>query len=279
MIETANNEIDVEALKTRIRQAVARREAEGSASFIKKSAELFELLSKDEPLLELMPLGDGERRPQPELKLQPDFVCASDDRYHVNDLLKYHDHQFVWNAYLALLKREPDEQGLTAFLGKLRRGKFNKIDILARIRYSPEGKRQNVVVEGLLLKAVLRQAYRVPILGYVLELAVALVRLPALIHHQRQLESYLVGQNQMTSDYVNEMYQGLASDNRRLQEEIDKARSEIKESLSRAVADLRQDQKQMARLQQQQLATVFRRRIAGSSQDESETLDDDGSRE
>lgn len=266
---TEISEINIEELKAQIRKAVARREAEGGASFIKASAELLEFLSKDDPLLELMPDGLGsEGRPrQKQLALQPEFVRSPDDRYHVNDLLQYHDHHFVWNAYVALLKREPDEEGLTGFLKKLRSGRFNKIDILASLHYSPEGKRQKVTVEGLWLKAVLRKSYQVPILGYLVELVVALMRLPGQIRHQRQLETYLVGQQQLMSDYVNEM----TLEQRRLQDEIVNVRDELRESFSRAVADLSRDQKQIARLQQQQLAALFAgQRVAGPSDDNSE---------
>jgi|GEM_PF-6178504 len=270
---TEISEINIEELKAQIRNAVTRREAEGGASFIKASAELLEFLSKDDPLLELMPDGLGsEGRPrQKQLALQPEFVRSPDDRYHVNDLLRYHDHHFVWNAYVALLKREPDEEGLTGFLKKLRSGRFNKIDILASLHYSPEGKRQKVTVEGLWFKAVLRLSYRVPILGYLVELLVALVRLPGQIRHQRQLETYLVGQQQLMSDYVNEMNQAGVLEQRRLQDEIGKVRDELRESFSRAVADLRREQKQIARLQQQQLAAFFRgQRVARPSDDNSE---------
>ena len=41
----------------------------------------------------------------PELKLQPDFQPRSNNRYHINDLLRYHDRAFVENAYRAILKR------------------------------------------------------------------------------------------------------------------------------------------------------------------------------
>ena len=44
-----------------------------------------------------------------QIKLQPDFQQHSDDRYHINDLLRYHDRVFVQVAYRGVLKRSPDE--------------------------------------------------------------------------------------------------------------------------------------------------------------------------
>src|SRR3954462_15702296 len=44
----------------------------------------------------------------PQLKLQPDFQSRSNNRYHISDLLRYHDRVFVDSAYRAILKRPPD---------------------------------------------------------------------------------------------------------------------------------------------------------------------------
>ncbi|HLR07283.1 MAG TPA: DUF4214 domain-containing protein, partial [Pyrinomonadaceae bacterium] len=163
-------EIDIQAIKSGIQQAVARRHAAGQTSFINASARLLELLSRD---VSALANGSAEGR----FRLQPEFIPNSDDHYHVRDLLQYHDRDFVWNAYRALLKREPDGEGLGAFLEKLRSGRFNKIDVLARLRFSPEGKRNQVTIDGLRLPATIRRLYRVPVIGYVVELVVGVARL------------------------------------------------------------------------------------------------------
>lgn len=81
-------------------------------------------------------------------------------RYKLHELLQYDDHEFIWNAYRALLKREPDENGFRGFLERLRSGQRTKVDVLASIRYSPEGRRKNVSIEGLLRKALVSKATR-----------------------------------------------------------------------------------------------------------------------
>jgi len=50
----------------------------------------------------------------PPLMLQPELEKR--DRYHLNDLLGFHDEVFVRNAYKVILKREPDDSGMAHFL-------------------------------------------------------------------------------------------------------------------------------------------------------------------
>jgi Domain of unknown function (DUF4214) len=120
-----------------------------------------ELLFKDRPaleslLLESLPATTSEFSAQVEAAAEH----KSARRYHIDDLLKYDDQEFVWNVYLALLKREPDEEGLQGHLRELRNGRANKIDVLGRVRYSPEGKRKNVPIDGLRARAAVRRLYR-----------------------------------------------------------------------------------------------------------------------
>ena len=221
-------EIDIQAIKSGIQQAVARRHAAGQTSFINASARLLELLSQD---VSALANGSAEGR----FRLQPEFIPNSDDHYHVRDLLQYHDRDFVWNAYRALLKREPDGEGLSAFLEKLRSGRFNKIDVLARLRFSPEGKRNQVTIDGLRAPATIRSLYRVPVIGYVVELVVGVARLPALIRNQRQIESHLIAQQERLANHSNE----------------------LRESLALSLSRLAEEQKAIARAQHNQLAALF----------------------
>lgn len=94
------------------------------------------------------------------LSLTPASIDMRRSRYKLHELLQYDDHEFIWNAYRALLKREPDETGFKGFLERLRSGQRTKIDVLASIRYSPEGRRKNVSIDGLLSKALVSKAVR-----------------------------------------------------------------------------------------------------------------------
>jgi SAM-dependent methyltransferase len=236
MIDTGDYEIDVEQLMAEIREAVARREAEGARSLIGATMELYDrLLAADDAPVQ--PLADV-----PQISLQPELVLRPDDHYHVNDLLKFHDHAFVWNAYKIILKREPDEQGLSQFLQNLRSGRFNKIDVLARLRFSVEGEGKNVRIDGLKGPALLRKFYRVPVLGYALELLVAIIRLPEMLRNQRRFEGHVSAQHDQLAEQIN----GL---NRR--------NFQFSESLTREVARIAEEQRSFAALQHQQIVGIF----------------------
>src|SRR5204863_5174245 len=131
------------------------------------------------------------------IQVQPRFQPSSDAPYHVNDLLKFHDATFIQNAYRAILKRGPDAVGYRTFLESLRSAQLNKIDVLARLRYSAEGRAKQVEIEGLKLPALVRKAYRVPLIGYLLNLAVALARLPLSVRGEQQFEAHVLAQQEM----------------------------------------------------------------------------------
>jgi SAM-dependent methyltransferase len=139
----------------------------------------------------------------PELKLQPDFQPRSNNRYHISDLLRYHDRAFVDNSYRAILKRPPDATELARDLKRVRSGEFNKIDLLSSLRYSNEGKAKAVEIDGLSTPALVRQLGHIPVIGYFVRLAIALVRLPKQVRDQREFAGYVLSQNQQMADYIN----------------------------------------------------------------------------
>ena len=138
----------------------------------------------------------------PELKLQPEFQPRADDRYHVNDLLPYHDRVFVEAAYRAVLKRFPDQAESLRDLKRLRSG-VNKIDLLADLRLSPEGRVKGVRLDGLFVPALIRRLGQLPVIGYPIRLGVALLRLPHQVHAQREFAGYVLAQNQEIADFIN----------------------------------------------------------------------------
>jgi O-antigen chain-terminating methyltransferase len=147
-------------------------------------------------------LRPNHTSPLPPLKLQPDLEQR--DRYHLNDLLGFHDEVFVRNAYEVILKREPDDTGFAHFLKNLRNGRYSKLDVLSSLRFSPEGENANVQIEGLGKLSILRKLYRVPVAGYFLRLSVAVARLPVLITNFRRLESHTTAQLDRVAGHINE---------------------------------------------------------------------------
>jgi O-antigen chain-terminating methyltransferase len=151
--------------------------------------------------------------PLPPLKLQPKLEKR--DRYQLNDLLGFHDEAFIRNAYGAILKREPDDSGFAHFLKNLRNGRYSKLDVLYSLRFSPEGQNANVPIEGLGKLSVLRKAYRVPVVGYLLQLAVAVARLPVLITNFRRLESHSMAQLERVAGHINEAVAHISNEQRK----------------------------------------------------------------
>jgi len=139
----------------------------------------------------------------PHLKLQPEFQPNPDHRYHIYDLLRYHDRVFVQAAYRAVLKRSPDEAESLRDLKRLRSGNLNKVDLLAALRFSPEGRAKGVQLDGLLIPTLIRRLGQLPLLGYFVRLGIALARLPNLIRDQREFGSYLLSKNEQIADFIN----------------------------------------------------------------------------
>ncbi|HEX6719283.1 MAG TPA: methyltransferase domain-containing protein [Pyrinomonadaceae bacterium] len=131
------------------------------------------------------------------------------NHYHVNDLLRFHGDEFVRNAYRALLRREPDEAGMAQHLEQLASGRFNKIDVLASLHSSPEGRSSQVKLDGLALPIAVRRLGRLPVVGYVVRLAVAVTRLPVSIQHQNRFEFYTWSQHRSLIAHQDQHYQEL----------------------------------------------------------------------
>jgi len=141
----------------------------------------------------------------PRLKLPPVFEPSPDAEYHLNDLLKFHDADFLNAAYRAILKREPDTFGYEYYLEQLRNGHLEEFDVLAILRFSEEGELQRVRIKGLALPTFLRRLSNLPIIGYPIRLGIDLLRLPVLMHRTRQHEAYSLGQNRKVAEHANDI--------------------------------------------------------------------------
>lgn len=121
--------------------------------------------------------------------LRMPFEAHPDGRYRLAELLAPHDDDFVRIAYLALLGREPDDEGRRHHLAELRDG-ASKVEILGRLRYSPEGRARAVHVDALGWRYALQRAYRVPLAGRLLQMLAAIAQGPTTIRNQRVFESH-----------------------------------------------------------------------------------------
>ena len=185
--------------------------------------------------------------PLPPLKLQPKL--GKRERYHLNDLLGFHDEVFVRTAYEVILKREPDDSGLAHFLKNLRNGRYSKLDVLYSLRFSPEGRNANVPIEGLGRLSALRKIYRVPVAGYLLQLVVAIARLPVLITNFRRLESHTMAQFERVAGHINEAVAHLSEEKRKQFEALQKQLNDLKGTVRLQMNSLIREQEKLVQNQ------------------------------
>jgi hypothetical protein len=114
----------------------------------------------------------------------------SDVGYRLRDLLQYSDMEFVREAYSAILRREPDEEGMKCYLAMLRGGAA-KVEILGRLCSSPEGKEKGAMIRGLWLPYLFDRASRLPIVGRLVGIAIAIYDLPHAARRHRRLSGEL----------------------------------------------------------------------------------------
>jgi SAM-dependent methyltransferase len=190
MIEIYSPEISVDEIMEKISKEVARRQSNLTP------------LPSSNPIRSAPVVNPAVAIDLPRLNSNPRFE-TKDDGYHVNDFLHFHDQDFITNAYKGVLKRTPDSAGLSHNLDRLRRGTHSKIELLGRLRYSPEGKAKKVRVKGLLFHFGLAQAYKIPVLGYLGRLATAIVRLPVIVGNQARFEQYVTSICHQHEEHVN----------------------------------------------------------------------------
>ncbi len=123
--------------------------------------------------------------------------------YELGDLLQFSDAHFIDTVYRAILRRPAEAAGRTYYLEALRSGALSKVEILGLIRFSEEGKRRGVHVEGLLLPYKLHRWSRIPVLGVVLAFAMAVYRLPRLAARLSAVENSAARDNQVLGQLLN----------------------------------------------------------------------------
>jgi hypothetical protein len=158
-------EVDVEQLMQSIRDELAGRRKYRAAPSRRKQLFLSEPLSSS---------------------AQPPFPVHEENSYRLRDFLKYDGPDFIQAAYQGILNREADTSGFENYLTLLRSG-ASKVEILGRIRNSLEGKRRGAKVQGLAAMFILHWILKVPVVGRVIGIAVAIWDSPATERRYRRL--------------------------------------------------------------------------------------------
>lgn len=175
--------MDVAAVIHRVREEVARRQG-GSIGHLESGA-----TGPDQ-----LPTWSTALPPVP---MKTEYTCG--------ELLLHSDRAFVEAAYRAVLRRPSDPDGLEACLQKLRSGAMSKIDILAELRWSAEGRARGVHVDGLLLPAKLHQWRRKRFIGPMVKWAHAVFRLPVLAERSSYSEAIQAREIQELGRLLNQL--------------------------------------------------------------------------
>jgi hypothetical protein len=137
-------------------------------------------------------------------------------QWRLAELLEDYDRQFVQKAYLVLLKRDADVEGLSGRLRLLQSGDMSRLELLFRLRFGPEGKLHKTRVRGLVPGFLLERVCRVPIVGLIPLYLKALYHLPRLQADIEQLRAQLARQkndldnsDRSIVDFQNEQFEKL----------------------------------------------------------------------
>ncbi len=103
--------------------------------------------------------------------------------------LAFHDETLVRLTYRELLGREPERDAAASYADRLHAGTLSKLDFIAAVSHSTEGRARAVPVPGLDAALRRERLFRLPVAGPLLRIAVLVLNLPALEANLRRLES------------------------------------------------------------------------------------------
>jgi FkbM family methyltransferase len=132
---------------------------------------------------------------------QPSFVMNASNVYHLDDFLLLHDEAFVNACYRALLKRDPDPDGMKFYVYRVRTG-LSKAQIVEEICNSEEARQKGVQVQGLREATRFRQRCELPVLGRVFATFSFLKNLQSHLQDLRALENHLFRSSEQMQSLV-----------------------------------------------------------------------------
>jgi len=107
---------------------------------------------------------------------------ANKEPLHINDFLKFEGTEFIEFIYATILRRLPDLHGLRHKLHLLQTGKQTQLEILVRIRLSPEGRKNNVSIKGFSKAFLCALFFGIPGIGAILRYIKIAAQLPVIAY-------------------------------------------------------------------------------------------------
>lgn len=123
--------------------------------------------------------------------LAADSSPTKHSAYVLKELLAFHDQEFVRNAYRTIMNREVDDAGALHYLQAIRTGCLRKIEVLGRLRYSSEGRREGTKIRWLMTTFAFTLLTKLPVIGYLIRLIILPLRLPSIVRHLECREANL----------------------------------------------------------------------------------------
>ena len=186
------------------------------------------------------PLAPSAVAEDPLPRWQPVAARLRDQaQYVLSDFLRFNDADFIEVAYEKLLRRSADPEGSEGYLSALRLGALGKVEILGLIRFSEEGRRESVHVDGLLLPYKLHRWRHVPVIGWFLGLGMAVWRLPRLARRLQGMEAAAAREAQELGRLLNRVEEGVKARFADANATIDTARTELAQAVMSRVEGLR----------------------------------------
>jgi SAM-dependent methyltransferase len=177
------------------------------------------------------------------LPLQPQYTLA--------EMMRPSDGDFVDNAFQILLRRSASAEEKDHYLAALRSGGSGKVEILGHIRFSDEGMRHGVHVDGLLVPYKLHRWRRIPVLGWFLAAGIAVFRLPRLFAHLQMLEAAGAQESQQIGRALNDLAQAAETRQAQLDDQLDTLAGSQRRLQAQLSAELPTHAEAIDRLQRQ----------------------------
>ena len=149
------------------------RATEHIFSLVKARIEYAKLLTVEADELQFTPM---QLSPQ----LESGITARAGRAWSLAEMLESYDLKFLENAYEVVLNRDADATGVSSRREAMARGAMSRVEVLFRLRHSPEGRRHKAVIKGLTTAFIVERLCALPVLGIVPRILRALVYLPRL---------------------------------------------------------------------------------------------------
>ncbi len=164
----------------------------------------------------------------------PSFIaspgrCTTASPATVKELLARCDSDFVHHAYLVVLNRNPDPEGLSYYLERVRAG-VSKIEVLSQLRRSKEGRNATPLLADVDQVVASYRKQRIPVAGFLYRTLTGSSRLSIIERQLSALENRLALIDERSNERFSRLEEGLSS--------LQSQAAQHTQSLLNAIADI-----------------------------------------